>query len=564
VDLAELVTPNEVSPTPQGVNWGSLIWPGGGPTGDAQVLADRAAAAAAIADRAARTGDVGGDWALEHDVERDSDRHPDRDSDTEVSPSNGSTTSVEADPAPGRLGGAPDEATGGHWKDLSSAVRQRPLIVRTEVDDAPSTETELEPWNPEATYESLVRLLTELKALHPQEVAVLPRGPARRRFRFPGRLVAAVAVVALAVTGVGALVATRHHSPRAAAAVTAPRMSTVLVTFTAGNTVDGATLLGNDKARTEELLVPSGLIVDVPGQGSTSLSDALLSGPTAPAAAIENALQVRIDGTWQLDPASLAALVDAEGGVDVTLTSDVLPADGSSDLNLGAGTTHINGAQADQLAVRLGDQEPEVSRLARQQILLEAILAKLPSAPSAVTALLQNANVSGGVTVASLSSVLADIRDDIASSQAASTVVPTNEIDSGSGPAAYGLDETAAATMVAQRLAGASLPVPPGGRAHVLVQNGVGTPGLGEAARAVLVSRGYIFRTGGNATRFTDGPSVVLIPDATPQSRALGTRMTQLLGLPATAVQLDGNPTTIADVIVILGSDYQPKAPTTP
>jgi hypothetical protein len=176
----------------------------------------------------------------------------------------------------------------------------------------------------------------------------------------------------------------------------------------------------------------------------------------------------------------------------------------------------------------------------------------------------QNANVSGSLTPAALASVLTNARDDIASSQAASTVVPTNEIDSGSGPASYGLDDTAAATMVQQRLAGASLPVPPGGRAHILVQNGVGTPGLGDAARAVLVSRGYYFRTGGNATRFTNGPSVVLIPDATPQSRALGTRVTQLLGLPATAVQLDGNPTTIADVVVILGSDYRPKAPATP
>jgi hypothetical protein len=528
VDLKQLANPNEVSPTPQGVNWGSLIWPGGGPTGDSQVLADREAATAAIAERAALTG---------------ADTTDDLDSDGSSRP-------------------------GGHWKDLSSAVRQRPLMVRTNVVEAPAARPEpaLEPWNPEATYDSLVRLLTELKALHPQEVAVLPKGPAKRRFRRPGRVAASVAAgaVAVALVGVGTLAFTHHSGPGVAAVAAPPHMSTVLLTFTDGNTVDGATLLGSDKDRTVELLIPSRLIVDVPGQGSTQLAGALTSGITAPAAAVENALQVRIDGTWQLDPASLAALVDAEGGVDVTLTSDVLPADGSSDLDLGAGTTHINGTQADQLAVRLGAQEPEASRLARQQILLEAVLAKLPTTAAQVTALVQNAHVSGGINVAALASILTSARDDVAAGQAESTVVPTNEIDSGSGAASYGLDDAAAATLVSQRLSGASLPVPVGGRAHVLVQNGVGTPGLGDAARSLLVPRGYYFRTGGNATRFTNGPSVVLIPDATPQSRALGTQITQLLGLPATAVQLDGSPTTIADVVVILGSDYKPRAPATP
>jgi hypothetical protein len=116
--------------------------------------------------------------------------------------------------------------------------------------------------------------------------------------------------------------------------------------------------------------------------------------------------------------------------------------------------------------------------------------------------------------------------------------------------------------MVSSRLAGAVLPTPAGGRARILVQNGVGTPGLGDAARAVLVAKGYSFRSGGNTSTFAAGPSVVLIPDSTPSSRAVGTAVTQLLGLPASAVELDGNPTTIADVKVILGSDYKPAAST--
>ena len=107
-------------------------------------------------------------------------------------------------------------------------------------------------------------------------------------------------------------------------------MSTVLIAIEAGGALDGANLLASDGKKAQEILLPSRLLVDVPGQGSAQLSAAPSSGPGAASAAVENALHVRIDGTWVLDPATLAALVDAEGGVDVTLTDDVLPNDGST------------------------------------------------------------------------------------------------------------------------------------------------------------------------------------------------------------------------------------------
>nr|WP_284287686.1 hypothetical protein [Angustibacter aerolatus] len=79
--------------------------------------------------------------------------------------------------------------------------------------------------------------------------------------------------------------------------------------------------------------------------------------------------------------------------------------------------------------------------------------------------------------------VTGDVHDAARAGRMGSTVLPVHEIDTGGDTEAYGLDEAAAATMVAQRLPGAALPVPPGGRLKVLVQNGVGTPGLGERAR---------------------------------------------------------------------------------
>ncbi|MDP9222030.1 MAG: LCP family protein [Actinomycetota bacterium] len=523
----DVASPTEAEPTPHGVNWGSLIWPGGRPTGDAQVLADRAAAAAAIAARA-----------------EDPDDQP------------------------------TDDGTDGppHVRDLAAftgLVRQRPMMVRTYPEAEPVAVPAFEPWNPEATYESLVLLLTELKAMHPNEVAVLPTKPSRHgAVRRRGRLIAGVAAAAVAVSGVGALVVTHKSAHHSAAVVAAPHMSTLLIAIESGNVLQGATLLAREGNKTQEILVPSRLLVDVPGQGSAQLSEAPVSGANATAEAIANALQVRVDGTWVLTPASLAALVDAVGGVDVTLTDDVLPTDGSVTLNLGVGTSHITGAQAGPLALAIGSQEPEASRLARQQLLLEAILTKLPTDQTQLTAVLQNAQLAGNIAVPSLATLVGGVRDDVAAQRAVSIVVPTNEIDSGSGTPSYGLDEKAAAAMVADRLALAEFPVPAGGRARILVQNGIGTPGLGDVARADLVPRGYIFRGGGNVAAFGAGTSVVLIPDGTAPSRALGTTIAQLLGLPASAVQLDSAQTTIADVVVILGSDFRApataQAPATP
>jgi hypothetical protein len=518
VDLKEVVSPSGAEATPNGVDWGSLIWPGGRPTGDTQVLADRAAAAAAVAARASQSGGV----AL---AER-----------------------------PAGPIGVRDLAS------LATLVRQRPLQVRAYPEGEPVAEPEFEPWNPETTYSSLVRILTELKAMNPDEVAAVPTRPSRLRgVRVNGRLVAGGLVAAIAIGGVGALIVTHSSGNGSGQHVVAgpPHTNTTLIAIESGNQLQGAMLLARTGNKTQEILVPSRLLVDVPGQGSVELGQAPISGPDAAASAVSNALHVRIDGTWVLDVTAMSALVGAEGGVDVTLTDDVLPNDGSSGVALGAGTSHITGAQAAQLALAIGPQEPEASRLARQQILLEAILTKLPAAQAQITPLVQNAVLAGAETPARLAALLTGVRSDVAAARASSTLVPTIEIDSGSGTPWYGLDDKAAAAMVQERLTGAQFPIPAGGRARILVQNGIGTPGLGDAVRAELVPRGYIFRSGGNAPSFGSGPSVILIPDSSPQSRQLGSTIAKLLGLPDTSVQLDLNQTTIADIVVILGSDYK-------
>ena len=92
----------------------------------------------------------------------------------------------------------------------------------------------------------------------------------------------------------------------------------------------------------------------------------------------------------------------------------------------------------------------------------------------------------------------------------------------------------------------------------MLVENGVGTPGLVEQARTKLVDDGFRFVNGGNAAEFGVANSLVLVPDGTSQSVTRGERVAESLGLPATAVRPSNRGQTVADVIVILGEDFAP------
>jgi hypothetical protein len=140
-----------------------------------------------------------------------------------------------------------------------------------------------------------------------------------------------------------------------------------------------------------------------------------------------------------------------------------------------------------------------------------------------------------------------------------STVLPVSEIDSGGAVAAYGLDTDGAARLTRSRLGGAAIAEPPGGRVRVLVQNGVGAPGLGQAARAQLVAAGLRYVGGGNVAGFGVRQTVVLLPDASSAQRARGAAVARALGLGQGSLRITDSAPTVADVVVVLGQDYRPS-----
>jgi len=323
--------------------------------------------------------------------------------------------------------------------------------------------------------------------------------------------------------------------------------------------VTGLSLLAAGGGSAQQVLVPSRLLLAVPGSGRVPMSQSLAGSATAPGEALTDALEVKVDATWTLDSTALAALVDRVGGVVVDVDTDVTKGTqvGAAVL-VGSGKAQkLTGQQAALFAQFLGADEPEASRLARQDQVLRAVLAALPDDPARLRTILGDLpGAPSGGALKAVANVVGASRLAAASNELASTVLPVREIDAGGSSVAYGLDDQAAAELVDSRLAGARLPVASVGRVRVLVQNGVGAPGLGDSARAKLLAAGLRYVAGGNVPGFGQKRTVVLLRDASSTNRERGMAVARALGLGESSLRISETAPTIADVVVILGEDY--------
>jgi hypothetical protein len=196
-------------------------------------------------------------------------------------------------------------------------------------------------------------------------------------------------------------------------------------------------------------------------------------------------------------------------------------------------------------------------RLVRFNDVLRGVLMKLPTTPDAVATLLTGLVGSAGQPTATAAAVLSTLAQVEDAGSVAYDPLPVRDIDTGAATVSYGLDAAASDAMMKTRFAGSLV----GGSSdalRVLVENGVGTPGLADRARSKLVDAGMRFVNGGNATQFGFTQTVVLIPDASSANQAKGARVAKALGVPVQDVQTSPRGQTVADVIVILGKDFKP------
>ena len=324
----------------------------------------------------------------------------------------------------------------------------------------------------------------------------------------------------------------------------------------ADGTALSSALLAHDPKTTEGsvVLIPPQVIATVPGFGSQAFTKALqTSGAKGSREALSDLIEVTVDGSWLLDPASFARLVDLEGGVSVAV--DVTVMSGRT-VVLQPGQQRLDGSHALAFATYLAGGEQEQTRLARLQSVLDGIVSALPANPRNLLASLGGGS-KPSVPLDTLAGILSGLKKDDGVSQLQYRSLPVVKVDTGSDETRFRLDAPATQSMVDELLADS---VPPGARQvgnRVLVLNGVGTPGLGERVRAKLVPAGFVFVGSRNAPSFGYAQTQVLVKDATTAGTALGNRVARALGVPLSSVHASNQIGTIADVVVIVGRDFK-------
>jgi hypothetical protein len=333
-----------------------------------------------------------------------------------------------------------------------------------------------------------------------------------------------------------------------------------------GDPATSGTLLVADPAAgsADAILVPSRVFVDGPAPEGIPFGDTVLLGSaSAPGDALADTLDITMDSTWQLDTSALAALVDGVEGVLVDVDTEVLTprSEGPQRVLIGVGDQQLlNGTEAVAFAQYLAPGEPEEARLARLGQVVDQLTRRLPQEQAAIATLLTKTRADATITgtVDELAAQLLAFGNVARDGDAGFQVLPTTPIGIGGPNPALTVDAEGAERLRQTVLSG-SLPTGAAGTGiEVLVQNGVGTPGLEQEAADLLRAEGYEFVNGGNATSFKNKQTDVLIMDTSTASVELGNAVAETLGVPQSAVQTTDQGSAVADVIVILGADFDP------
>jgi hypothetical protein len=219
----------------------------------------------------------------------------------------------------------------------------------------------------------------------------------------------------------------------------------------------------------------------------------------------------------------------------------------------------LDGRRAAAYATYLAAGEADAAQQARFTEVLRATFAALPDGHDEVRTTLEGLPASTStLPVDDLARVLSSLREAVRGDDVAYPALPVVADDIGDDGTTYRLDVDDLESVLAGPFADSLPPEPPGGDVEVLVQNGVGTAGLVDAARTRLRAADLRFENGGNANRFGFAETVVIVPDESEVSRRRGQLVTRALGVPDTAVVVGDQAAGVADVLVVLGADFTP------
>ena len=132
--------------------------------------------------------------------------------------------------------------------------------------------------------------------------------------------------------------------------------------------------LDADRRGASLISIPRDTWVNVPGYGMNKVNAAFsLSGPSLAIQTVEYLTGVRIDHLAVVDWSGFEALIDAVGGIDVTVPETVV--DSARGVTWEAGVHRLDGARAlAYVGQRYGLARGDLDRVARQQVVLRTLM----------------------------------------------------------------------------------------------------------------------------------------------------------------------------------------------
>ena len=319
------------------------------------------------------------------------------------------------------------------------------------------------------------------------------------------RLMLLVLAAALATAGTGALLVVRERarSEQAPTASSTSGLALVVVRTDRGPlpAVVGSTGFGTNGA----LVIPPATLVVVPGQGESTVAEALDLPPRQAATAVSNLLGVWIEDEATLAAARLAEITDEAGGLAI-------------------GGETANGRDVVDLLI-----QPDADGVAALQVVLEALLS---------------------------SDDVGWTSDDLVDAEHPGAVARALTAASGSEVATLQVDEVASGVFRAgpERVTDALVEAfggPEEEAVPVIVLNGNGIPGIGEAVAERLLPGGFRVAVSQNASGF-DHPETLIVVGS-PDDVALAERVRDLLDVGSVSVSVGSG---IAPVTVVVGKDF--------
>ena len=292
------------------------------------------------------------------------------------------------------------------------------------------------------------------------------------------------------------------------------------------------------------LLVPTPL--PTPLEATVGSSDTLQART-----GVSMLLGVRVDAAVAFNRLALAALVDAVGGVPISVQESVRVTDaaGKTVESVPLGARTLPGVSAATYALALQPGERQSVRMRRFGEVMERVLAELPDDVESMRLLVLSLGSLAKSTATNdeLVETLMLVQAEAAAGTSVQVVLPVTNLRSGQAAV---MQRPEGPALVDSLLPEARL-APGESRTTRVVLIRAGAPTAAAlAATASLVEAGFTVVDGGRQPR---GETRIVIPDADAGSVSRGAAVAEALGVPASSVRIDGGGRAAVDVVVLLG-----------